>query len=166
VHCGLRFPNLRTAVERACSDHPQVVRCHPLHEIDGRPQPFPTLFWLTCPRLDGRLADLERRGAVKELQMRLEGDESLLAEVRRDHASYIDDRWTVLTERDRSAIRLHGLAGDLLSRGIGGILNFSSVKCLHLHAAHHLARGSTLGKLIEEMADLTPCGGGPSNPTD
>ena len=50
-----------------------------------------------------------------------------------------------------------GVAAALRERGIGGIANRDSVKCLHLHYAHHLARGSAIGAEIETLGTIRIC---------
>jgi len=41
--------------------------------------------------------------------------------------------------------------------GIGGIADRATVKCLHLHYAHHLARGSALGEAIDALGEIRLC---------
>ena len=54
-----------------------------------------------------------------------------------------------------------GLWDAFQRRVIGGIVDRATVKCLHLHFAHHLARGSTIGAWIEREAVIAPCPAAP-----
>ncbi|MBI4881060.1 MAG: DUF501 domain-containing protein [Planctomycetes bacterium] len=154
-----KHPDLETTIERRCPDgHAQVLRCYPLRRAYGRVQPFPTLFWLACEHLDRQLARLERGGAIALLERALAADESLRAAVLADHRAYSEERWRALREEDRRVLEERALAGQARTRGIGGIRDFSTVKCLHLHYAHHLARGSAIGRWLESAFCIIPCG--------
>jgi hypothetical protein len=151
--------DLRTTEERACpAGHAQVLCCHPLRFAGGRPRPFPTLYWLACPELDRQLSELERTGWIARIQQRIARDVALKRRVAADHRAYIDERWRRLSAGEREAVRDHGLEETLRRRGIGGILDFKSVKCLHLHYAHRLAADNVIGELIEREGLLRPCG--------
>lgn len=155
----LRYPDLENQVEVRCPEgHPLVLAVHPVRFTGERPHPFPTLFWLSCPEVHRQIARLETRGFVDELERRLKGDDALAARVAADHRAYIEERLSHLRGGEREALERHGLLADFARRGVGGVTVFTSVKCLHLHYAHHLARGTTLGPIIEEAAGIALCG--------
>jgi len=144
---------IRNEVLRRCAaGHPRVVRCHPLRRDGAAPEPFPTLFWLTCDDVRRTLSVLESAGGVERLEARLRSDAALAERVRADHDAYVEERWSLLSSEERAIVEASPFAHVLRDRGIGGTLNRAAVKCLHLHYAHHLACGSTLGELIEELA--------------
>lgn len=119
---------------------PTVVRVQPRLD-DGRP--FPTTFWLTCPVLRSRVGTLEADHAMVGLNERLEGDDELATAYRDAHERYVDFRDTLDTP-------LEGRPGS------GGMPN--RVKCLHVHAAHHLATGDNdIGRWTVEQATPAPC---------
>lgn len=150
--------DLTTTVEQVCrAGHARVLRCHPLRFQDGRPALFPTLFWLACPDLDQQLSELERCGWIARIQRRIETDHALKERVAADHQACIDERWSMLSVAEQDVVRAHGLEENLRRRGIGGILEFQSVKCLHLHYAHRLAANNAIGELLEQEGLLDPC---------
>lgn len=138
---------------RCCRGYPQVIQVYPL--LNG--EPFPTLFWLTCPVLVERLSRLESQGYIKRLEARITEDGALREELYGDHRSYIAERWAALSEADRTWIKNRGLAETFRKRGIGGISDWNKVKCLHLHYAHHLARGSAIGHWLENRFSIEEC---------
>jgi len=146
-------------IERRCRwGYPQVIKVYPL--LHG--EPFPTLFWLTCPTLIEQLSALEQRGYIKEIEKLLAEDERLRQEYHRNHRDYIAERWAALSAEDRALLerRCRGVwpyAPTLMERGIGGIADWNRVKCLHLHYAHHLARGNAIGRWIENHFQLREC---------
>ena len=147
----LRYPDLATEVELRCpSGHPRVVRCHPVHGPRGRAEPFPTLFWLVCPAAVRAMSDLERRGHIARLQAAVRADPELASAVLADHRRYDDERRRQLGAADRAAL---AGAGIDLARfgGIGGIADRTAVRCLHMHYAHHLSRGSSLGRMVAAL---------------
>jgi len=149
-----REPRGVRAVETRCPiGHPQVIRVYPL--VEGAP--FPTLFWLTCPALVAQISQLEHGGTIAELEAALARDDALRQEYKANHRTYVADRWHELSERDRRWVELQGLSDVFLERGIGGIRHWSTVKCLHLHYAHHLARANALGAWIDAHYEIAVC---------
>jgi uncharacterized protein len=121
---------------------PTVVRVQPRLE-DGTP--FPTVFWLTCPVLRSRVGRLEADRAMVGLNERLEADATFAADYASASARYVAFR----DELDAS------LPGD---PSAGGMPKY--VKCLHVHAAHHLATGDNpVGAWTVEHATPAPCAG-------
>lgn len=113
-----------------CGDPTVVVTAPRLP--DGTP--FPTLFYLTNPRLAGAVGTLEASGLMRDMTDRLATDPDLAAAYRLAHESY-------LAERD--AIEPLGTtvtAGGMPTR----------VKCLHVHVAHTLARGPGVNPFGDE----------------
>lgn len=131
----------RPAVVHRCAfGLPTVVRVDPRLE-DGTP--FPTTFWLSCPALRSRVGTLEADHAMVGLNERL-ADESELA------GAYAEAQQRYVAFRDE----LGGpLPGD---PGAGG--KPGHVKCLHVHAAHHLATGdNVVGAWTMDAAAPVPC---------
>ena len=78
------------AVASRCpSGHPNVVKTLP-RLPDGTP--FPTLYYLTCPKLNSLVSTLEGGGLMKEQQKRLAEDEELAAAYLRAHEAYLAER--------------------------------------------------------------------------
>ena len=99
------------------------------------------------------MGELERRGGVREVERRIAADVRLRHAFAKDHAAYRDARWESLTPTDRAWVRARPAMRAALAGGIGGIADFTRVKCLHLHWAHHLAvGGTTAGRVIEAVA--------------
>lgn len=154
-----REPHGVLGIERRCRfGYPQVIRVYPLLANGaGGARPFPTLFWLTCPFLAEQLARLEQQGYVKAAEQALAADEQLRREYHDDHRRYLAERWAALSPEDQALAEEQGLAPALRERGIGGLADWDRVKCLHLHYAHHLARGSALGRWLEARFQLEEC---------
>ena len=106
---------------------PDVVETAP-RLPDGTP--FPTLYYLTCPRAAAAISGLEAAGLMREMTARLAADDELRAAYGRAHRDY-------LARRDAAA-RAEGLeplpAG---TQSAGGMPD--RVKCLHALVAHELA---------------------------
>ena len=138
-------------VARNRRGEPAVIEYYPLRrEPDGTLHPFPTLWWLTCPDIDRDLAVLENQGWIRRLQSLMREDEAFREAVHADHRRYIEQRWQRLSPAHRELVRERGWERLFLNNGIGGIADWDYVKCLHLHFAHHLADGSTLGAYVAE----------------
>jgi uncharacterized protein len=120
---------------------PTVVRVAPRLE-DGTP--FPTTFWLTCPVMRSRVGTLEADHAMVGLNQRLAQEPQLAADYAAAHERYLAFRDTL---------------GDPLPDAqvsAGGMPRF--VKCLHVHAAHHLATGDNpIGAWTVARTTPAPC---------
>jgi uncharacterized protein len=120
---------------------PTVVRVAPRLE-DGTP--FPTTFWLTCPVMRARVGTLEADHAMVGLNERLEREPDLAADYAAAHERY-------LAFRDRLGEPLPDAQVSA-----GGMPRF--VKCLHVHAAHHLATcDNPIGAWTVAQATPAPC---------
>ena len=115
---------------------PDVVTTEP-RLPDGTP--FPTTFYLTCPRAASRIGTLEGSGLMREMEARL-GEDAELA------AAYA--RRTSATSRPRAAL---GDVPEIAGISAGGMPD--RVKCLHVLAAQSLAQGRGVNPLGDEVLD-------------
>jgi uncharacterized protein len=118
-----RPPRAMVAVAHRCPcGQPDVVETAPRLE-DGTP--FPTLYYLTCPRASAAASRLESGGRMRAWQDELAADPELAAAYRAAHEAY-------LAERDaHEVLPTRSTAGGMPDR----------VKCLHALAGHALAAG-------------------------
>jgi uncharacterized protein len=122
---------VRDVAHRCPCGMPSVVQTAPRLE-DGTP--FPTLYYLTCSRLNSRIGTLEAEGRMREMTDRLAEDPALAAAYQRAHERY-------LAERD---------AIEPLGTGVSAGGMPDRVKCLHVHVAHALAAGPGVNPFGDE----------------
>lgn len=137
--------------------YPAVIRVAPLLKENNEIEPFPTLFWLTCPILREQLSRLEEQGVIGQLEAKIAHDPDLQARYVEDHRRYAQERFSLVSFTERALLERRGWLESLQDRGIAGIADFRTVKCLHAHYAHHLARGSVIGRWLEERFRLVWC---------
>jgi len=106
---------------------PDVVKTAP-RLPDGAP--FPTLYYLTCPRASAAMSRLEAGGLMREMTARLAADSELRAKYLAAHQDYLDRRAAAAVEAGLDPLP----AG---TQSAGGMPD--RVKCLHALAAHALA---------------------------
>lgn len=153
-----RPPRGLVGVEVRCPwGYPSVVRVAPLLKNEQEIEPFPTLFWLTCPILVEQLSRLEEQGVIGLLEEQIERDAELQKSYRQDHLRYAHERFSLLSPEDQKLLADRGWLESLQDRGIAGVTELQSVKCLHAHYAHHLARGSVIGRWLEERFQFYWC---------
>lgn len=116
---------------RTPDGQPAVVKTAP-RLADGTP--FPTLYYLTDPRLTGEASRQEAIGSMRGMTERLGTDPELAAAYRVAHESF-------LAERDE----IESLGTDFSGGGMP-----ERVKCLHVLMAHALAKGPGLNPLGDE----------------
>jgi uncharacterized protein len=133
-----RPPRATRAVAHRCGcGLPDVVETSP-RLADGTP--FPTLYYLTCPRARSAVGRLEAAGVMREMTERLAVDTELAAAYQAAHEDY-------LSRRDAIA----GLGTEVSAGGMP-----TRVKCLHVLVAHSLAVGRGINPLGDEALDLLP----------
>jgi len=126
---------------------PLVIEVHPL--VEGKP--FPSLFWLTCPRLHKAISKIEQAAWIKHLENELiPSDPKLKSQLEKDHLRYQELRWSKLSEEEKNSVSNPHYLESLRNTGIGGVRDFSRVRCLHMHYAHHLAEKNVIGELMDE----------------
>lgn len=154
---GKRPRNVLDVAVRCGDGHPCVITTYPLRKTARGWSPFPTFYWLTCPKLSHAVACIEREGMIASVQAEVARDPAFGEAISRDHDRYIAARWAAITHDDRDAIRAKGLVHEFNARGIGGIVDRATVKCLHLHVAHFLADGNAIGERVCKRHSLACC---------
>lgn len=125
-----RKPKSAVAVVRRCRyGHPMAFASLP---VLGR-EPFPTVFWLTCPHLLKICGKLESALFHRHVESEIEKNEKLTREFRTAHEKMQLIRRLLAEDASLE------LPEEVLNAGIGGVKNLSSVKCLHAHMAAALA---------------------------
>ena len=133
-----RPPRAIHAVGHRCPcGSPDVVTTEP--RLPGG-SPFPTTFYLTCPRAASLIGTLEGSGLMREMQARLGDDPDLATSYRAAHEAYLGARADL------------GDVPEIAGISAGGMPD--RVKCLHVLAGHALAAGPGVNPLGDEVLDL------------
>jgi hypothetical protein len=131
---GRRPRGTRAVAHRCPCGNPDVVQTTPRLD-DGTP--FPTLYYLTCPRATAACSRLESAGLMRELADRLATDEDLAARYGAAHADYLARREAIEDVPEIAGVS----AGGMPER----------VKCLHVHLGHALAAGPGVNPMGDEV---------------
>src|SRR3954466_3745979 len=143
---GRRPRGTRAVAHRCPCGNPDVVETEP-RLPNGTP--FPTTYYLTCPRATAACRRLEAAGRMREMADRLAADPVLAERYRAAHADYLARRQAIGEVPEISGVS----AGGMPDR----------VKCLHVHLGHALAAGPGVNPFGDEVRDLVGAwwGGGP-----
>jgi hypothetical protein len=133
---GRTARGIRSIAHRCSCGLPDVVETEP-RLPDGTP--FPTTYYVTCPRLASAIGTLEAEGMMKEMTDRLGTDPELAARYRAAHESYLAHRESIDHVEEIAGIT----AGGMPTR----------VKCLHVLAGHSLAAGPGVNPLGDEALE-------------
>jgi uncharacterized protein len=139
-----RTPRGVTAVAHRCPcGLPDVVQTAP-RLPDG--SPFPTLYYLTCPRASAAVSRLEANGVMRAMTQRLGDDPDLRRDYQAAHQDYLARRDEVAARAGLDPLPAAASAGGMPER----------VKCLHALVAHELAvpGANPLGR--EALAEIGP----------
>lgn len=133
-----RLPRGLCGVAHRCGcGLPDVVTTAP-RLPDG--SPFPTLYYLTCPRAASAIGRLEASGLMRQMTERLATDPELAAAYRAAHDDYLGRRDAI------EPLTGFPSAGGMPDR----------VKCLHALVAHALVAGRGVNPFGDEALDLLP----------
>jgi uncharacterized protein len=133
-----RMPRgVRAVAHRCPCGNPDVVETAPRLE-DGTP--FPTLYYLTCPKAASAIGTLEASGLMSEMTERLKGDADLAARYQAAHEDYLKRRDAI------EVLQGFPTAGGMPDR----------VKCLHVLVGHSLAAGPGVNPFGDEALALLP----------
>jgi hypothetical protein len=130
---------MRAVAHRCRCGLPDVIETAP-RLADGTP--FPTLYYLTCPRAAAEVGRLEASGLMREMTDRLRSDPDLAGRYRSAHERYL---------RRREEI---GHVPEIAGVSAGGMP--TRVKCLHVLVAHALAAGRGVNPLGDEAVAALP----------
>jgi hypothetical protein len=130
---------IREVAHRCPCGNPDVIETSP-RLPDGTP--FPTLYYLTCPRAAAAIGTLEASGVMREMTERLQADPDLAAAYRAAHERYLARR-----EEIEHVAEIAGISA-------GGMPN--RVKCLHVLVGHALAAGPGVNPLGDEALAALP----------
>lgn len=149
-----RTPRGKVKVIKRCSrDLPMVILTYPVLS-DG--ELFPTLFWLTCPHLAKEVSLLEAAGLIKQFEQLVSEENTWALELKRAHQKHQRLMFNLLVGNQNLPQKM-----PLLSRekpGVGGVRDFSRVKCLHAHYAHFLAGGNNpVGEVLDKTLSKKEC---------
>ena len=125
---------MRAVAHRCPCGRPAVVETSP-RLADG--SPFPTLYYLTCPRACSAVGRLEASGLMREMTDRLAVDPELASRYEAAAQDYV-------ARRDE----LEPLPGNPTAGGMP-----RRVKCLHVHVGHSLAVGRGVNPFGDEALD-------------
>lgn len=107
--------------------------------------PFPTTYYLTCPRAVAAASRLEASGIMTEMTERLGSDPELAAAYQRAHEAYLADRAALGAAMGDEVPEIDGFsAGGMPTR----------VKCLHALVGHALAAGPGVNPIGDEALEL------------
>jgi uncharacterized protein len=132
-----RVPRGVAAVAHRCPcGRPDVLRTEP-RLPDGTP--FPTTYYVTCPRLTGAISTLESSGMMREMTGRLGSDPELATAYLAAHEDYLRRRGEL------------GAVAEIDGISAGGMP--TRVKCLHVLVGHSLAVGPGVNPLGDEALE-------------
>jgi hypothetical protein len=131
---GRRPRGARAVAHRCPCGNPDVVETSPRLD-DGTP--FPTLYYLTCPRATAACSRLESAGVMRDMQERLTTDPTLARQYEKAHEDYLARRTAIEDVPEIGRVS----AGGMPDR----------VKCLHVHLAHALAAGPGVNPFGDEV---------------
>lgn len=116
---------------------PDVVSTAP-RLADGTP--FPTFYYVTCPRLNSAISTLESEGVMARMQQRLADEPATADTYQKAHQRYL------------AARARHGEVPEIAGVSAGGMP--TRVKCLHVLVGQALAQGPGVNPFGDEALQM------------
>ena len=139
-------------VVRDKKKRPVVLMTDPL--LDGHP--FPTLYWLVHEALHKEISQIESNAFIKYLEKNIiPWEEEIQKRLLEDTREYQKQRWEALSTYYKLEDINEQYKKQLQSVGIGGLRDFTKVKCLHMHYAHYLTGQNIIGEIMEKKFHLS-----------
>jgi hypothetical protein len=126
--------SIHSVGHRCPCGNPDVVTTEPRLD-DGTP--FPTTFYLTCPRAASLIGTMEAAGTMRVMTERLAEDPDLATAYAGAHAAYLTARESI------------GHVPEIAGVSAGGMPD--RVKCLHVLAGQSLVQGPGVNPLGDEV---------------
>ena len=149
---GRKPRNIVEIPVKCAADYPQVLVTAPvLEDSDGI---FPTTFWLSCPELNYRIDQLEDQGMITKIKEKIDAEPHLKSQLMEAHKNYATYRVNLMTPKQLQELqdKNQGQYRVLKESGVGGIMEFDGIKCLHTHYAHYLINGNNpVGELTHQL---------------
>ena len=137
---------LEDVVVSSANGAPMVIRVASL--VDDKP--FPTMFWLIDRDICYRIDQEEAGGLIHRLQIRIDAEPELQQSMQTDHRAHITLRNGHLSAATKIRLQELKFYELLQEKGIGGISDFSRIRCLHTWYAAHLVVANTVGTLLDD----------------
>lgn len=117
-------------------------------------KPFPTMYWLCSKDLHKAINKIETNGWTKHIEQRIMEEDDLRETFYKNHQQYVKARWDAMLPEDRARLEELGYIKLFDQYGIGGITNWTKVRCLHMQYAHHLCGVNIIGQLMDQEFEL------------
>lgn len=130
---------IRAIVERCRYGQPKVVLLDPCMK-EGTSgmlnyQALSNLMWLTCPYLNKQIHNLENDGYIQKISDFINNDNVYKSLMKAAHANFYFLRNYVYWKYAKKSGDDKPM--DLFTKGIGGIRELETLKCLHAHFCHY-----------------------------
>jgi hypothetical protein len=135
---------LNRAVVSACEvlkrcryGYPQIIFLNPLKETSRIRQinheAVSNLMWLTCPYLNYEIHELENASYIKIIKKIIQNDPHFKEMMANAHTCYYFFRNEFFR---KYSVPVSENEFELFKKGIGGMMDLTAIKCLHLHFCH------------------------------
>lgn len=133
---------------------PMAIMCSPVVMRGGAAEPFPTMYWLTCPYLREKVGILEGGRHFKDIRERLKTEPGFAQAVEEASEAYRVKRMKMyegLPDELKAGIG-DAATKSLLASGPGGIKSSGNIKCLHIYLANRLSgEDDPIGEAVKEL---------------
>lgn len=140
---------LQQVMKRTTAGLPAVLRVASV----VRRAPFPTLFWISDSRLNKLIHHHESMGMTKRIQRAIDESAEYGKRLVNDHQKHVKLRQSYLGSQVKQEMEIPGVRELLSRKGIGGVANFTRVRCLHAFLAAHLVVPNLVGELLFEWLE-------------
>lgn len=124
---------------RSKNGKPLVIKTKPVlvrsrkSKVRSEKEIFPTLYYLVSRSVIEQVAKLESESFLSQMQEKVNTDNNFKTALLKAQEEYRNERNSLVD------LPLSDSQKEALETGIGGVKDFTRIKCLHCHLAHYLA---------------------------
>ena len=139
-------------------NYPRAILVSPLYKLpSGKKIIRYDILWITCPYLHKVIHDIESMRIIGRLEEIIKENKKIRELPLEDQAKFYYYVKGVLSNYCANDEIMEIRLADGI-KGIGGVLNLLSIKCLHAHFAFYLvSKDTNIGKYIEKLIGKLDC---------
>lgn len=150
---GSRSDNVLEIIKYCPTGYPMLLLVHPF----WNEEPFPTIYWLSCPVLKERISKLEDKSYLDFFKQKTQEVQRYNRKLANAHRDYAQKRIGLLDQVTLNQAK--NISSDLyemlVNSGVAGIRDKAGLKCLHGHYAHYLVDGNNpVGEDVNMLIDI------------
>lgn len=158
---GSKVVRICSILERCLHGFPRIIMLSPVKsELTGDQiyyESLSNILWLTCPYLNEKIHAIEDLGYISRISRFVSNNHQMKEKMSAAHSHFYYLRKRLYRDffKDLYPEKLIGL----FNTGVGGVRDYTSLKCLHMHFSHYRIYDNNIAGYITQrvLANTIDC---------